>query len=516
MSSGGVRIPYYQNIDQASVPCQYFHVNAEYQVDRPVAADGPLLDKACDPLFSQLHGFADANNIIGEATSHGTFLAGLMEVWSRRAYTFSMADKEALRRAIITTALYLEELFQEGGTTGEFAHSEMGRGGVQTDLGPWQSQLALYGMSAFADKGAFVDKGLARLACQDSMAGADWLAEKRYFDDATAQSIIYAHLARCTRARTLPLALPNAKRTIGKRPLMAPKRSCPPLVDLGELALNTAMPAASSLGLKGSMRCCKPFPKSCKGTPTIRTMAMRRAQDHRRYPRQPSDTRASLRRCVTTGCALCGQRLFRAAASRGGDASWPLINWTQMDQMPLANRPTTLPYLNLYNVGHFAVSASDAVYLAMMTGRSDLEPVASGDLNWVLGLNPGIPAVKIVNGDPDGRPWQAASFIYNQGPAFARTFEGFRTEATAAKGWQGVLGGWPGLTPPRDLVGRSAQQWLYEHCQRPCLVGQPMGLLEQWRAWLVEWRNFYPLRWRFRQGSAAAGGLACRCANATR
>ena len=180
-------IPTFANWNDAThqasseIPCQYFATLPNGQVIAHDPVDKVAYHDACNPLFSQLHGFHDANNVIGEATSHGVFVAGLLHVWQERAQAFAPAEREALREAIQANVLYLELLYQEGSAAGEFAHAEMGRGGVETNLGPWQSEFALYGMSAFADMGVTVDKGLARLACSRALDGAQWLESRRYF-----------------------------------------------------------------------------------------------------------------------------------------------------------------------------------------------------------------------------------------------------------------------------------------------------------------------------------------------
>ena len=73
-------------------------------------AQPEAVEASCNPWCSQLTGLHDCNNIIGEATSHGAFLAALMDVWTTRARQFDQTERESLRRAIVTTASYLQEL----------------------------------------------------------------------------------------------------------------------------------------------------------------------------------------------------------------------------------------------------------------------------------------------------------------------------------------------------------------------------------------------------------------------
>src|SRR5262249_39053300 len=84
---------------------------------------------------------------------------------------------------------------------------------------------------------------------------------------------------------------------------------------------------------------------------------------------------------------------------------------------------------------HFARVAADCVYIGRLSGRKELEKLATGNLYWILGLNPGIPATKIVQPKASDGPWKAASFIHNGPGAFARSIEGNRTRENSGKGW---------------------------------------------------------------------------------
>ena len=183
LPAGSTRIPTFLNNDRgvvAQVACQYAPrdcVDAKGGFDpkvcrQPVPPDQE--DAACNPIFGQLHGFHDSSSQVAEATSHGAFLSGLMQIWKSRAGEFTQAERESLRRAIVANVLYLDTLFEEGGDTGEFAHSEMGRVAVNIN-GPWNTATALYGLSDFADAGVYIDRALARTACSHAIQSAAWL-----------------------------------------------------------------------------------------------------------------------------------------------------------------------------------------------------------------------------------------------------------------------------------------------------------------------------------------------------
>ena len=172
--------------------------------EKKLVPDGE--DHTCYPIFTMRHGYHDCNNYIGEGTSHGAFLAGLMDVWVRRR---AAVGEAALRRAILTTDAYLADLFRYAGSSGEFVHEEPGRGAAGTSHIA-VTLLALYGESAFAAKGAAVDLPRARDACRRTVTGIRWLEREDaapvsarrfnvdgpvWYDD--YKSIIYMNASQC-------------------------------------------------------------------------------------------------------------------------------------------------------------------------------------------------------------------------------------------------------------------------------------------------------------------------------
>src|SRR6185437_15535248 len=100
-----------------------------------------------------------------------------------------------------------------------------------------------------------------------------------------------------------------------------------------------------------------------------------------------------------------------------------------------ASTKPTPPVGDWYLSTHFLTAAADCVYMGRLTGRARLERLATGNLYWALGLNPGIPTTKVVGSPPDPGPWSAASFVHNGPGTFARTIEGWRTQGSSAKRW---------------------------------------------------------------------------------
>lgn len=461
-SPGGSRIPYYTD-NRYGESCQGSQVVPPLPPDQaPLLGDENGGD-VCNPYFSQFHGFHDCNNYIGEATSHGTFLAGLMDLWTRRASTFPWEDRESLRHAIQTTALYLEELFQQaGGTSGEFAHSEMGRGGVDTNLGTHLTKYALYGESAFADKGEFVDKQLARQACQNSLQSLQWFGNA--LADPTERSVMYARVARCAAREQL----------CADREQLCDHYVCG---SLWNEALNTVEIVLNDYSLNGFMG----------GNPSITTPRVPSRDTGRGIPwfegisevllscpgnrngyqdrlnaiadllvrhltrEHPCDDSDSGPTCAPNG--------FFAIPEGSGDPytlpNIPWYDWIHMDAVPLVDRPLqeckvgnldVKSFQQGYNVTHFAAATTDMAILGNLADnpndpnlKPDLERIATGNLYWTLGLNPGVPSSKIVRGTGE-TPWGAGAFVYNlDAPSpFSRTIQGYRTESSSSKGWMGA------------------------------------------------------------------------------
>ncbi|MGE5111730.1 MAG: hypothetical protein ACM3JB_12790 [Acidobacteriaceae bacterium] len=420
MPSDGTRIPFYRALDSSgeaiSVPCQFWYG----ALSAPNALDSQEKTNACYPFFSQLSGFHDCNNYIGEATSHGTFLAALMDVWTSRASEFSQEERESLRRAIITNALYIEELYLEGDATGEFAHSEMGRGGVDTNLGPHQTLNALYGESAFADRGVKIDPRLARLACSRSVQSAQWLLDRRLLDDSTQASIIYAHIARCTAREGMPWS-----DLYGEWAMKAAAEVLVRLSAFDGVATSGRDTARIFPWFEGVYEVARDHPEF---------LTVERRGQLAEIAQLLVDHLTKDHFCDDKAGKRCPKNGFLVLPQASGRDPIPRTNWTHMDSVPLIDRVAGLPYVHFYSIPHFAVTAADAVYLGRLTGRRDLEQLASGGLNWILGLNPGVPASKVASYISD-QPWQAASFVYNTPAGSVRTMDGWRTSESSSKGW---------------------------------------------------------------------------------
>ena len=458
LPAGSTRIPTFLNAApgfEGYVACQYL----------PRACDDPKVCRqpvdpneehdACNPIFGQLHGFHDSSSQVAEATSHGAFLSGLMQIWRTRASGFSQSDRESLRRAIVANVLYLNTLFEEGEGNGQFAHSEMGRVGVDGNLGTYLTATALYGLSDFADSGVYVDQELAREACFDAALAAAWLWPNG--PESTLGSVVYARLARCA-AREFPVTDSDPAGVFFGRAIAAAEAVLTNFADpsyIRDLNRDTGRVPPWFEGVYEVWRTCRTAPPSFA--------AQCAAAQTGDYPTRVAAIAATLVSHLTqehfcldvpisVGKPLCPANGFYVLPQASGDTDVATNNWVDMQSVPLADRHATLDFVNFYNVqGHFQAAAIDAVLLARIIASvgprqlqldgalqqdiTGLEQIATGDLYWPLGLNPGIPTSKVVGASQGGQAWQGASFLYRHNAPFGRHHSGFRIESYTSKGW---------------------------------------------------------------------------------
>jgi hypothetical protein len=408
LRAGSTRIPTFKNIGygDAEVPCQYAPRFCEGLCRAPFPDDGrPEEHNACNPLFGQLHGFHDSSSQVAEATSNSAFLSGLMAIWKTRAESFTQPEKESLRRAIVANVLYLNGLFQEGGEgvpTGQFAHSEMGRVAVNIN-GIYNTEAALYALSDFADNGVFVDRALAQQACRNVIRAAEW---RWPTDDATdfpfLSSVVFAHLERCS-ARDPELGGLASAFYAG-------------LAQTAASAVLTRL--ADPAGIRDQDRDTGRITPWLEGVYEV-------LQSHPELGPQYKD---QLERIATTLvrhltrehvcdetqplgeiCPANGFHVLPQSSGSSPDCDILAGNWLDMQRVPCASRSVPLPFVHWYNFqGHFQAAAIDSGLLGRLTNNFDLERIATGNLYWGLGLNPGIPTQKVVNANGSGGVWQAS------------------------------------------------------------------------------------------------------------
>lgn len=420
----GVWIPYNR---RTGISSQFFTItHPDNENDRTAAVEQDLLY----PIAAQQQGFHDCNNFIGEATSHGVFLSALMDLWQSRAATAGQSEQDELRRAILTAVLYLNELSEQGDRTGGFAHQEPGRGAMKAvkdlniDGQIVSTQFAMYGLSSFAEKGASVDVNLADKAFKLCEKAWEWLDDNGG-RDAVLDSIVAIRLGRAARSAGRSSWLEWFAR--------ARLNSQAVLETFGA-------PAAMAHMLRPTLRSIPWFEGVYE---TFRQGSIIPDDRHVELIGAIADQLVALTKDANNAfCAIPPADDERQPP----DLTFATRNWEEMAGLPLVFKPIPKPPVgDWYTCEHFATAAYDAALIGRLVrdrlpGRSvdeqALERLATGNLHWALGLNPGVPATKIASSaPPTGAPWSAASFVYNGPGPSVRTIEGFRTRTSCAKGW---------------------------------------------------------------------------------
>jgi len=386
----------------------------------------PQSHQICYPLFAQRHGFHDCNNRAGEGTSHGTFLAGLMDVWTRRREMLGPNDVISLHRAVTAAARYLDELQRTAGYTGEYAHEEPSRGARTGASWYYQVWYGLYGDAALAAKGADLDPVLARDACVRVARTVTWLDAEpgrvatrttrfklaegvpAWSDDLKA--LVYAQLAQCASREGAVVLLPMPVERFSEEATNAAHRW------MEYLANNVASVDR----------------QSNRGIPWLSGVdEVLRFGDDPYLTDRLHMLEWKLRHIDPEGFAILPQ---------GTTEQWNDRTVVPANGGPLVPLPNTNPALTWYGIAHFATSAIDEAILIHYADREDRTKEdskrrAAGSLGWILGLNPGIPATKALNPSPGGRPWTAAAFVRNMKIPSARGMDAYLTKDTIRKYW---------------------------------------------------------------------------------
>ena len=380
------------------------------------------------PYAAQQHGFNDCNNTIGEVTSHGVFLSALMAVWQSRAVgtRFDTAYQDILRESILTTVLYLNELSDQANRSGSFCHQEPGRVAFSGSM--YQvltAQLALYGLSSFAAAGLAVDETQARRAFDVAADGWDWL-DANGGRDPVLDSAIATRMALATGRQGRPAGDWVTRVRDSVTQVLAhfsPK---------GAMA-NTMRPTVRSI----------PWFEGVYEAVAAGLIGLSKTDTDQLG--QIADQLEELLNDPANGFRVIPQSDDIRPVP---DPSQPARNWVDLAALPLAHRAIPSPSVgDWYLCTHFLTAAADSVYIGRLAGRDALKQLATGNLHWALGLNPGIPASKVVGPQPGSRPWSAASFVHNGPGSFARTIEGWRTRTGSSKTW---------LAPWETTSGRAA------------------------------------------------------------
>jgi hypothetical protein len=413
-------LPDGESVDRPSVagqPC-----------DGTVLAAKPAVDEqpGCSPIFPQRCGFDDCNNFIGESNSHGAFVAGVTEVWSRRRSDLPPSDRDALARALRTGVSYLDRLFKLAGGTGRYKHEDLGRGGGGDVDGEgrrlfYLTVSGIYGDASFAAKAYDVDGLLAWAAMRRAWKGCLYLEHNTALFSAHA-ALFYQLLADCARrdadfaaqvATDLGVASATAASQLDQKAFDAAHAflfNAP----LNPLNVSTSEGFAAAQGWRCATRDTGQMIPWLEGVHAI----------WRRYPDRTAPWVRPLRTLANDLLAhiMQGNAFQVIPQSSGGSLAINQNNWDDMSVVPIVGPPVA-EGRSWYNCSFFATMALDMVLLGEMTGDRRLEQLAAGHLNWVLGLNPGMPLTKTLNKSPSGQAWRAGAFVQGLDAPFARGFE---------------------------------------------------------------------------------------------
>ena len=455
------------------------------------------------PIAAQQHGFHDCNNYIGEVTSHGVFLSALMRLWVTRAHVALPADQERLRRCILTAVLYLIELYEQGNRSGGYAHQEPGRGAMPpTDqaridalrVQVLNTQFAMYGLSSFAENGDAVDATLSHKALVLARQAWYWLDANDSPDvgtrDCFVDSIVAIRIARALQRegtsspqKWFERAQSNAQTALDITAGRDPKTAGTPMADMWRPTLR------SIPWFEGVYETFKQG-SSCAPTDNQKEQIGRIAAQLTTLANAPNNSF-----CVIPQ-ADDNRKPDAADPAERQDPTIPATNWFAMADLPSAHYAIPLPDAKAeswpvgdwYLCEHFLTAAFDCAMIGRLvldhrldtspsTGQA-LDRLATGNLYWALGLNPGVPTTKIASNPPTQGPWSAASLVYNGPGAFARTIEGFRTRSSSAKGW---------LAPWEDRDSPHRETWWIDPANNgfQSIVNGHVLRERQWHYWSV-------------------------------
>lgn len=401
-------------------------------IDRPVApvgaCDGSTRESdsgggvvrehfGCSPIFAQRMGFYDCNNINGEATSHGAFLAGLVAVWRRHRSELSAADVATLRRSVITAVAYLERLYRLGGGSGRYKHEDLGRaGGNDVDRNgfvTYHTLAGVYGDLSFAAIAPDAAPHLAPGAMRRGWRGTLWLLSRRL--DAHQRALLHALVFRCAQQDAAFRQF--VQDTVPEPGVPALTYLQQQIIAAGDAFFTTEMYFATLDGWKKTWRDTGQMIPWFEGIYYAREL----------FPQETDHWRAHLDRLTSDLVDdLTSHNAFQVVPQASGgtpESNFNERNWNDMASVPAVIGPGILAGRHFYNCTFFSTMALDMVFLGLMTGRRDLGRLAVGHLNWVLGLNPGVPVHKARNPSASGSGWKATSFVHGLDGPWSRGFE---------------------------------------------------------------------------------------------
>ncbi|HOR28450.1 MAG TPA: cellulase N-terminal Ig-like domain-containing protein [Candidatus Sumerlaeota bacterium] len=309
-------------------------------------------------------GYYDCNSAMGEAYSHGAFLAGLSKAYQRFADDLTLTDRDRLREAANRAADYL--MLLHNAQTGEIICQHPNRvQGAESGDGPHNTFEGIWGLLNYAVVFKDLEPARALDAFNRSRKSYQWLGNQGiyYPDQASAfMALIHQYQPTYPVQETLFRTLNDFLREFNPRQW---GRSCGRCIPYFE----------------GLWYCLRTFP------------------DHPDRSRWESLARDF------------NQQWYQEMMQRNAFHILPqggAREWDNTEDVP----PEIYPPYNFYASTQFGTMATDAILLARITGDDSLERMATGCLNWITGLHPGVPRNSTLPA-ATGRRLTAAALIMN-------------------------------------------------------------------------------------------------------
>ena len=352
------------------------------------------------------NGYYDGNNRTGSAVAHADYAYGLLDAYETRAPSLSEDQRQRLRAAIDRAIDYLILIGDPG--TGQVPAEANSRPFNHID--PQATASAARALAHFAVVMKSEDPSRAERAFRRAGQADQWLrAEALLAYPSWIRADTNFDLYRYALDET---AL--ARATAAVRELAAS-------YDLRTMDRNSHDPSPHFAAM---YRMWRELPSNVDHQLWADTAAKVGEQYHQALGR-------SLFQVIPPGTS---------EAARGTDAA---TQWDTMEtDPPPGDNGDDASVAN----GWFLGRAMDASYLAEMTGDRELEKVAAASLEWVLGLNPGVPSERVL-GSSTQSPVSSASFLTGVG---AR-------EAHGASSWE-----WLRTRPFGTIVNGFRTDFTYE------------------------------------------------------
>lgn len=316
------------------------------------------------------NGYFDANSLTGGAASHAEFLVGLAEVYARRRTVLSDEQRTKLLTAMERAADYLL-VIQDAGT-GKF-HAESGTRPFNNDE-PGNTAQGIRGLARFAAQFQSESPVKAERAYRRAKLGEQWLLANAplAYAPSTQAAVDYDLYKYANDESALLRATTAVRKEIDSYDLRTMDRSSSDLQPHFEAMY-----------------------RMWRDLPGHDDRPLWIAEAKKVSAQYDDMIKRNIFAIVPSGTT---------DAERGTSAS---AQWDDVETAPPAGDGIGATFSNGWLLGR----AADAAYLAEITKDPLLEQAATASLEWVGGLNPGVPREHVLGADPGASPRESASFL---------------------------------------------------------------------------------------------------------